>query len=176
MRNQTRNQTRMNRFPHCRTLEEMRAMRRCNDVYTNVYEPVVSTTTTTTTTYPHSVVTTTVTHPPQAYDIPRANVLCGSQCIFHPRVCNQNSVDVRDWCRYCTQRFLFPERDTSCPVRPVVSCAPQIVSYAPQIVSCAPQIVSCAPQIVSCAPQTLPIATCNPPTTPPNVCIIRPTP
>lgn len=106
--------------PHCRTLEEMRALKtaRANDDLACCAVPGATTTTTTTTVHDPYRSTTTVTT--TTVDHHRASLPPTRGCVFFPHVCNHNR-HVRDWCVHCTRRMLFP--DASVCVLPPPPCS-----------------------------------------------------
>lgn len=98
----------MPRLPHCRTLDEMRALRMPAPTACDVVTP-----------------SRMVVVPSSSQCLaPPPTVQCGAVipygpvascqpltiCQFYPYVCNHNRPSVRDWCLYCTRRFLFPEQ------------------------------------------------------------------
>ena len=94
-------------MPHCKTLEEMRALR-CAVTRPEEVTPVAVV----------PVLPTAVAYVPVAYlpvttavECPRhrpcATPAC-EPCAYYPYSCPQNR-SVRDWCRACASRRLFPE-------------------------------------------------------------------
>ena len=104
----------MSRRPHCRTLDEMRALRMPAPTTCEVASPHVMVVPSQCHATPVAVPCSTVaTCTPVATCQPPLTI-----CQFYPYVGNHNRPSVRDWCLYCTRRFLFPEEP--CASRPVI--------------------------------------------------------
>lgn len=111
-------------MPHCRTLEEMRALRcgnalpiechRNGGIGGGIGGGSSTTVTTTTSNGATSVVTTTTTSAPPS-----------PLCDFYPYVCHAYRPP-SFWCRLCTHRRLFPELSSCCwaPPQPCVPPPP----------------------------------------------------
>jgi hypothetical protein len=123
----------MSRRPHCRTLDEMRALRMPAPTTCEVAPSHVVVAPS------HVVVAPPATHchvAPVAVQYsttvpctPVATCQLLTICQFYPYVCNHNRQNVRDWCLYCTRRFLFPEEP--CTTRPMI-VPNETCHYVPQ--------------------------------------------